>query len=101
MALMFSNLIFDVSLMFFFSSLVFFHCNLCNSFINFFKISCFTIMTTLYVMFFNSDMSNYIILLNFFLFVLFYEYFFLNFINKIKIFVFVFVFVFFFVEIGA
>ena len=52
-------------------------------------------MTTLYVMFFNSDMSNYIILLKLFLFMLFYEYFFLNFINKMKIFVFV------FVEIGA
>jgi hypothetical protein len=45
--------------------------------------------------FFDSDMSNYIILLKLFLFMLFYEYFFLNFINKMKIFVVV------FVEIGA
>ena len=52
-------------------------------------------MTTFYVMFFYGDMSNYIILLKKILFMLFYEYFFLNFINKMKIFVFV------FVEIGA
>ena len=75
MALMFSNLIFDVSLMFFFPLSSFFIVIYVSSFINFFKILCFTIMTILYVMFFNRDMSNYIILLKLFLFVLFYEYF--------------------------
>jgi hypothetical protein len=79
MALMFSNLIFDVSLMFFFPLSFFFIVIYVSSFINFFKILCFTIMTILYVMFFNRDMSNYIILLKLFFICVILRIFFLKF----------------------